>query len=317
MTGVTFLPLTPEQVLAEHPDIAGDPYHFQIVDGGLAMPAGTSAWLLATPNPDGTWDARAWLAPFGDSTGDPAWQETLTGPSPIYASLSAAANKEADGAYGVVSAISDAAHYVSMCARLMPLHQQFPALHVESYGGACPVQAEGTIHGYEFYFRYRHCAATLTVGGDLHQQALWSSGLEFGEGDQGWLTDEEFIDVMGRLIRSLERAPIWWEFEGTRTKDREQPKGDWEAALLGTEPPATPPPIPAEDRAGAPTSMGSWGHTPAEAWDRLHDDRDRYRITGARWLAYVAEHGLVNQTVTVDERVFPDTDPDWAGHPAA
>lgn len=316
MTDVTFMPLTPEQVLAEHPEAADQPRNLSILDGGLATTAGDRAWLHATPNADGSWDAKAWIAPFGQRTGDPVLASTLTGPSAIYASLAAAANKEADGAYGVVSAIGEAARLARTLATLTPLHEAFPALAVESYGGSFPVQAEGTIHGYEFYFRYRHCSATLTVGGDLHYQALWSSGLVHGEGDQGWLTDAEFIDIMSRLIRDLTRAPMWWEFAGVRTKDRAQPKGNWEVELLGGTPPATPPPVPAKDRAGAPTSMGSWGHTPAEAWDRLHDDEDRYKVTGAQWLAYVAEHGLVNETVTEDERVYPESDPDWSGSPA-
>ena len=316
MTDVTFMPLTPEQILAEHPNITGDPYRFQIINGGLAMPAGDLAWIHAVPNPDGTWAAKAWVAPFGDATGDPAYEDTLSGPAPIYASLAAAANHEADGSYGVVSAISEAARYVGMRARLMSLHDQFPALQVGSYGGMCPVQAEGTIHGHEFYFRYRHCSATLTVGGDLHYQALWSSGLQHGEDDQGWLTDAEFMDIMGRLITDLTRAPMWWEFEGTRTKDAQQ-HSTQEAELRGDTPPATPPPLRAKDRAGAPTTMGSWGHTPTEAWKRLHDTEDRYQITGEQWLAYVAEHGLSPETITVDEREYPDTDPDWTAPPTA
>ena len=311
MTDVTFMPLTPEQVLGEYPTATGDPHNIQIVNDGLAMAAGDRAWLHATPNPDGSWTAQAWIAPFGDDTGELVYRAALVGPAPIYASLAAAANHEADGAYGIISAITEAARYVRMRVTLLPLHEKFPALQVHSYGGSFPVQAEGTIHGYEFYFRYRHCSATLTVGGDLHYQALWSSGLQHGDDDQGWLTDAEFMDIMGRLITDLTRAPMWWEFEGTRTKDAQQ-YSTQEAELLGDTPPATPPPLRAKDRAGAPTTMGSWGHTPQEAWDRLHDNEDRYKITGEQWLAYVAEHGLSPETITVDEREYPVIDPHWS-----
>lgn len=312
MTGVTFLPLTPEQVLAEHPDTAGNPYFLTVHDGGLAMPAGADAWVHATPNGDGSWTARGYFGPLGN-TGTPVTEERLDGPDPLYASFCAAANSEADGAYGVISAIAGASHTVRYRSDLRDLFEEFPTLTIEAYGGSYPVQAEGTLAGHPFYFRYRSGNASLKVGGDLFQQSLWLATTAYGDGLQGHLSLDEFKSLFRQLVAALDRAPIYWEFEGNRTCDRipDPALVNWEAELLGVEAPETTE-IPARDRKGAPTSMGAWGHTPAEAWQRLHRTEGFYKITAEQWRAHVAEHGLRPETITADERVFPDADPDWA-----
>lgn len=170
-------------------------------------------------------------------------------------------------------------------------HLEFrhPGLHVEWAGGLCPFQAEGTLHGLPFYFRFRHSTGTLRVGGDLHFKALYAAGMEFGEDeDQSWLSGDPFVDLLSQLIGKLERAEIYWEFEGVEPADVGQVK------------------------AGAPARYGAWGHTPAEAWVAMHQPSDWLLAKGvdaATQRAWVAARQMRLPTITVDDRVFPDPDP--------
>lgn len=74
-------------------------------------------------------------------------------------------------------------------------------------GGKCPVQAEGTIGGKEFYFRARGDSWRLNIGGDVVMNPEWAYGEDYGDGpyDAGWMTEEEalaFIEKAASLYLS-------------------------------------------------------------------------------------------------------------------
>ena len=61
-------------------------------------------------------------------------------------------------------------------------------------GGNCPVQAEGTINGKEFYFRARGDSWSLRIGGDDVVMAPdWSYEEDYGDNPfaAGWMTEDE------------------------------------------------------------------------------------------------------------------------------
>lgn len=156
-------------------------------------------------------------------------------------------------------------------------------------GGVCPFQARGTLHGQEFYLRFRHNMASLTVGGDLYFKALHRAAMEYGdEEDQSWLSPAEFLILMLHLIPRLERAEIYWEFPGVEPCD---------AGVI---------------KAGTPATYGDWGRTAEEAWERLNQPSAYLTSVGwseERQAQLRAAQQLQPQTITVDDRAFPDPDP--------
>ena len=64
---------------------------------------------------------------------------------------------------------------------------------IELMGGNCPVQAEGTVGGKEFYFRARGCHWRLCIGGaDPVGSPEWEHAEWYGQWpDAGWMTEEE------------------------------------------------------------------------------------------------------------------------------
>jgi hypothetical protein len=70
-------------------------------------------------------------------------------------------------------------------------------------GGMCPFQAEGTIDGHEFYFRYRFGGATFEA--DERQVAE-----SYGDDLKGFLDDPEFASLFTRLVAAWrgEAEPI-------------------------------------------------------------------------------------------------------------
>lgn len=170
------------------------------------------------------------------------------------------------------------------------LEFRFPALEITQAGGVCPFQAEGTLHGMAFYFRYRHGYAELRIPSRQGWfKPLYCAGAEFGTSeDQGWLDGPEFVEVMSQLIPRLERARIFWEFPGV------------EPEAIG------------QIKAGTPRNYGDWGYTPEQAWASMHEPsqyltgRGFDAETQAQW---IAARRMSPVTVTVDNRVFPDPDP--------
>lgn len=79
-----------------------------------------------------------------------------------------------------------------------------PEIIITLLGGNCPVQAEGTINGVEFYFRARGQRWTLGIGGDVVLAPDWCCEEPYGDGpfDAGWMGEDEargFIEKGAQL----------------------------------------------------------------------------------------------------------------------
>ncbi len=87
---------------------------------------------------------------------------------------------------------------------------------IDTFGGSCPFQAEGTVDGQEFYFRSRGSSWTFAVGGDVVMAPAWLYEEDYGSEpyEAGWITDDEaraFITKAVSLYRehaaSSDQAP--------------------------------------------------------------------------------------------------------------
>lgn len=83
-----------------------------------------------------------------------------------------------------------------------------PGLDVETAGGACPFQAEGTWNGHPFYFRYRGGFAALRVGGqDVIIDPRWVASMDYGDPMAGFLDMAEFTYLMCVLAEQIAAQP--------------------------------------------------------------------------------------------------------------
>lgn len=91
--------------------------------------------------------------------------------------------------------------------------QTTEGLVIDIIGGNCPVQAEGTIDGQEFYFRARGMRWSLSVGGrDVVGAPDWYYEEPYGDREfaAGWMTEEEaraFLDKAIGLWRARDLGP--------------------------------------------------------------------------------------------------------------
>lgn len=90
---------------------------------------------------------------------------------------------------------------------------------IDEISGFCPVQAEGTVGGLEFYFRARGTSWTFSLGSRVAVAAPeWFWEEQYGDGEPfaaGWMTLEEakgFIEKAVRLWAQGEPSkPCRWE----------------------------------------------------------------------------------------------------------
>ena len=69
-------------------------------------------------------------------------------------------------------------------------------IKVLSFGGNCPVQAEGFIDGEEFYFRARGQRWSMSIGGDWYYEEEWGDG----PFSAGWMPEETAISMMEKAF---------------------------------------------------------------------------------------------------------------------
>jgi hypothetical protein len=95
------------------------------------------------------------------------------------------------------------------------IEHYYPEVSFHSFGGVVPVQAFGTFGNKFFYFRFRHNAASLTIG-DTRDGDYVPEGETFyledvtDESMSGFLTPEEFKTVFSELAKKA----ISWMTEG-------------------------------------------------------------------------------------------------------
>lgn len=76
-------------------------------------------------------------------------------------------------------------------------------IKLHSIGGNCPVQAEGTIDGYEFYFRARGEKWSMAIGGaDIIAAPDWYYEEPYGDMPfaAGWMTEVEALRYVAQAL---------------------------------------------------------------------------------------------------------------------
>lgn len=82
-----------------------------------------------------------------------------------------------------------------------------PKIKITSLGGNCPVQAEGTVNGEEFYFRARGNRWSMGIGGDdTVGEPMWEYSEAYKHTEPyaaGWMSEDE-----ARLF--IAKAASYW-----------------------------------------------------------------------------------------------------------
>lgn len=83
-------------------------------------------------------------------------------------------------------------------------------LIIETIGGFCPVQAEGTVDGKPFYFRARGAHWAMNIGGeDLILQPDWRYEEDYGMWPEaGWMTEEEARALIQKAVALYEAEHV-------------------------------------------------------------------------------------------------------------
>lgn len=183
------------------------------------------------------------------------------------------------------------------------LSARIPGLLVTSAGGAFPFQSEGTLHGYPYYFRYRHGHAELQVHEHgttpMSSARLYETSLAYGDEHGGTLDRDEFLFLMIAMVPMLCRARWLWEFAGVRVNIHDtDPEGE-QVNLVFT----------ATDTREV---YRAWGYTPEEAWMRLHEPSPYLLERG--WSAETQAEmyrlrAIAPTPLNSDTRNFPDPEP--------
>lgn len=78
-----------------------------------------------------------------------------------------------------------------------------PFIRIETFGGNCPVQAEGFVDDKPFYFRARGESWSMSIGGaDVVGEPDWYHEEDFGEEEYaaGWMTQWEALGFIAKAI---------------------------------------------------------------------------------------------------------------------
>jgi hypothetical protein len=86
------------------------------------------------------------------------------------------------------------------------------AFTITTFGGNCPVQAEGTIDGHAFYFRARGAHWSMSIGGkDVIGEPLWRHFEYWAPWPMaGYMTDDEARECIDRAIDIFRNYPPRW-----------------------------------------------------------------------------------------------------------
>lgn len=77
-----------------------------------------------------------------------------------------------------------------------------PYIFIESFGGNCPVQADGRIDGKPFYFRARGSGWSIGIGGEPVLNPEWEYYEEYGDNPYaaGWMPQYEALGFMAKAF---------------------------------------------------------------------------------------------------------------------
>lgn len=104
-----------------------------------------------------------------------------------------------------------------------------PEIVIDYINGNCPVQAEGTVDGVEFYFRSRGEIWSIGIGGDVTGDPDWEYIEPYGTWpDAGWITEEQ-----ARAF--IEKAAGMWK----RTRNASARQQNTEICAMDSDPSRT------------------------------------------------------------------------------
>ena len=78
-----------------------------------------------------------------------------------------------------------------------------PFIRIDTFGGNCPVQAEGTIDGKPFYFRARGDHWSMSIGGeDIFFAPDWFYEEDYGDAEYaaGWMPMHEALGFIAQAF---------------------------------------------------------------------------------------------------------------------
>lgn len=77
-----------------------------------------------------------------------------------------------------------------------------PYIRIDTFGGNCPVQAEGFVDGKPFYFRARGSRWRMGIGDEPVLEPEWSHEESYGDGpyDAGWMPQHEALGFISKAI---------------------------------------------------------------------------------------------------------------------
>ena len=260
---------------------------YMLIDGEIRIQNNILGYIArAKPDQHGVWTIKVWLAGFNcvefdernlalavAEVRDPHLTAQAVGDYLV----------DSDEAYQKVShAISNVAINAAHHRDTEEIYARVPGLHIESSGGSCPFQADGTWgEGYGWYFRYRHGYAQLRVGWEESNEEEyqygymvnphWTAGYEYSQEDDGVLTMPEFTKLFCLLASQLKSEPYAYEFAQINSKDN--------------------------DKHPMPAIIRSWSAKQA----RLELDARPYPYNSARY----EETEWAREPVSEDPRVYP------------
>ena len=105
-------------------------------------------------------------------------------------------------------------------------------LTINTIGGQCPVQAEGSLNGKYFYFRARgeHWRFEVGEGAKEEGEPLWTYGETYkdgGEYEAGWMDQDEAREFIDQAATKF----LEWEAEQEREEAQARADAQWNAAL--------------------------------------------------------------------------------------
>ena len=90
----------------------------------------------------------------------------------------------------------------SMDDLIEQMKAEIPGAIFTSFGGNCPVQAEGFVDEQPFYFRARHEHWRMEIGGEPVVKPDWKYEEEYpgGQFEAGWMEPDEAFGFMAKAI---------------------------------------------------------------------------------------------------------------------
>jgi len=84
-----------------------------------------------------------------------------------------------------------------------------PQIRINTFGGNCPVQAEGFVDDKPFYFRARGEHWTMGIGGEPVANPEWFYREEYGDAEYvaGWMAQYEALGFIAKAIGLYAQRP--------------------------------------------------------------------------------------------------------------